>query len=768
MKDFLCALLCVISAISIYAQSSTIIKGRVYDAGTKEALQGASVTDEHNNVVLTDIGGNFAIKTKDKMLQVSFTGYETINVKDKFNSIALAASSNNLERVVVSASKIAQRRSEAPIAIASISKQTMEDTKATRLDQLLNKVSGVFMVNLGNEQHEMSIRQPMTTKSLFLYLEDGIPVRTTGVYNHNALLEMNATAAKSIEIIKGPSSALYGGEAVAGAVNVITQAAPAFTSGMLSAQANNNGYKRVDGQLGTTIQKWGLIASGYYANRTDGPIEHSNFHKSAFSMRADYHVDNRTVWSNSLTYVDYYSDMYGALDSTKFTQRNYSTPYSVTYRSVNALRIKSALTHAWGSNSESSMVLMYRDNSVKQIPSYSLGTVTGNPLLLRGQKNDNSFRTFAMFAQHTQRINFLKSKMVAGVSLDASPQTYYAQFLWYNADPVTKKFTSTSPASPDSLLQNYKTGILNVAGYVNYEITPAKGWKIVAALRYDAFSYDFKNELDTSKTTAAVSTVNHFNRITPKIGFTYNQRGIGFYGNYSEGYVPPQLTELYSSGSKVAPYLLPQTFKNYEVGGWLSLVQNKLYVDYSLYLLNGTNEIISVKQTDNTTINQNAGKTRHTGIEYGISYKIDADWKFRLSATNAKHIYVDNIVKGVNFNDKEISGAPHFTSNTEVMYKPHFAKGLRISAEWQHQGKYFMDDMNAYTYKGFDVVNLRLGYTMKAFEVWVNTINMFNQYYSTYAAKTTATGPGSYSYNLGDPREITVGIRYQFSKKQFK
>ena len=37
------------------------------------------------------------------------------------------------------------------------------------------------MVSLGNEQHQMSIRQPMTTKSLFLYLEDGIPVRTTGL-----------------------------------------------------------------------------------------------------------------------------------------------------------------------------------------------------------------------------------------------------------------------------------------------------------------------------------------------------------------------------------------------------------------------------------------------------------------------------------------------------------------------------------------------------------------------------------------------------------
>ena len=107
-----------------------------------------------------------------------------------------------LDQVIVTASRTAQKRSEAPIAISVIGKVAIEDAKAQTMDLLLNKVSGVYMANLGNEQHSMSIRQPITTKSLFLYLEDGIPIRTTGVYNHNALLEMNLTAAERIEVIK--------------------------------------------------------------------------------------------------------------------------------------------------------------------------------------------------------------------------------------------------------------------------------------------------------------------------------------------------------------------------------------------------------------------------------------------------------------------------------------------------------------------------------------------------------------------------------------
>ncbi len=74
---------------------------------------------------------------------------------------------DQLDLMVVTASRTAQKRTEAPIAISTISAKTIADTKANQLDQLLNKVSGVFMVDLGNEQHEMSIRQPMSTASVF-------------------------------------------------------------------------------------------------------------------------------------------------------------------------------------------------------------------------------------------------------------------------------------------------------------------------------------------------------------------------------------------------------------------------------------------------------------------------------------------------------------------------------------------------------------------------------------------------------------------------
>jgi iron complex outermembrane recepter protein len=759
MKQIHLLFFCILSSF-LFGQSR---QGKVYDADTREPLPGATVK-AGNIIVQSGIDGSFILPEGAQDIEVSFTGYFTQKANRDHRYIALKKNSNDMQEIVVSANRTLQKRTEAPAAITTINKQTIEDAKAQRLDFLLNKVSGVFMVNLGNEQHQMSIRQPMTTKSLFLYMEDGIPIRTSGVYNHNALLELNLPAAKSIEVIKGPSSALYGSEAIGGAVNVITQGAPAFTSGQVSVQLNDKGYKRTDVQAGTSFGKWGILVSGYYADKRNGPIEYSDFSKKAFTLRSDYRPNEKTSWTNTLALVDYYSDMSGSIDSIKFAQKDYTSLQTFTYRKVYALRYKSMLNHQWNTSSSTNIAVLYRDNSVGQNPSYSIGSTT-DPSLFRGQINDNSFTTYALFATHTQKVNWLNSKIIAGSSVDYSPQDYYAKFISINRDTGSGKFVSYEAPAVDSFLSKYKTGIVNLASYLDYECSPAKNLRFVLALRYDAFLYYFINGLTASTSVSTGSTVNKFSRITPKLGLTYNFKNIGVYANFSQGYVPPQLTELYSS-VKVAPYLLPQTFSNYELGGWASLQKNRLYLDWSLYRLDGTNEIISVRQPDNTFNNENAGSTRHAGIEYGITYKPITDLSIRFSGTNARHSFVNNTVRGVKYDGREMSGAPRFIANAEINYRPSFIKGLRVGAEWQHQSRYFMDDLDQYTYKGFDVFNFRAGYQLKGFELWLNALNATNLYYSVYSSKNaTTSGNSSYSYSLGDPREITVGLAYRFGKK---
>ena len=753
------ALLVVLTGFCSYAQTNCT--GKVIDAITHEPIARASVQIKPSNKgTITNTNGEFTLPMADTAneLIISSLGYQPVTIRTGVQNallVNLQSNNNSLQEIVVSASRTAQKRSEAPVAIATISKQTMEDTKATRIDQLINKVSGVNMVNLGNEQHEMSIRQPMTTKSLFLYLEDGIPIRTTGVYNHNALLEMNLPAARQIEVIKGPSSSLYGAEAIGGAVNIITQAPPALFTGKVSAQLTNTGYKRTDVQLGNTFGKFGLLISGYYANRHNGPIDHSDFHKTGITVRGDYAISEKTKWVNDITYVNYFSDMLGSLDSAHFANKDYSTPQTFTYRKVPALRYKSQLYHQWNDNSTTQVSFVYRDNSVQQNPSYRVKNAT-DPTMAYGEINNSSFNTYLVVAQHQQSFNFLNSKLIAGITVDNSPSTYIASFINIQRD---SRGYYVSYTNTDSVLSKYSVGINNLASYLHYEAELAKGLKLTAALRYDLYHYNFQNALPPSAYTGSPSTKNSFKRFSPKIGATYNYKGTGLYANYSEGFVPPQISDLYV-GVKV-PFLGSQTFYNYEVGGWFSLLKNKLYADWSWYLLNGTNEIISVKNPDGSTENQNAGKTKHTGIEYGITYRPVNSIYMRFSAANSKHTFGDYVEKGVAYNNNQLAGGPRFIANAEVTYKPVFVKGLRVGAEWQHIGSYYMDNANTKKYGGYDLLNLRAGYTIRAFEVWVNALNATNTYYSTLASKAGSV----LSYNLGDPREINVGIAYKFGAK---
>lgn len=772
-KIFLAIFLCASGALN----AQTIVKGKIIDAATKEPLAGASIhctkEDCHCGCTTNEFG-EFEMKCTDcETLSASYVGYlsQQFTVSGKNYFVSLNPSSFQLQGVVLTANRgEGAKRSEAPVAITTISGKTIQETKPTMADQVLNKVSGVNMVNLGNEQHQMSIRQPMTTKSLFLYLQDGIPIRTSGLFNHNALLEMNMAAVRNIEVIKGPSSSLYGSEAIGGVVNFISAAPTSVPVLKFFLQGNNIGYKRADLMSSVSSGKWGFLLSGYYANKRNGFLEYSDFHKGTLTARIDYRFSNQTTLSNSITYLNYNSDMSGAIDSVMFANRTFKNLHTFAYRKVYAVRYHSTLTHKWSDDSKTTVTALYRNNGIGQNPAYRVkddyrrvnGVFTGNKDVAHGEINKNNFNSYSFIAQHRQNLQWKKAVIIGGLNMDLSPSSYNASYIRIKKDTATKKYVSYQ--TTDSLLTNYRTKLNNYAAFANFEFSPVEKLRLVASLRYDYFHYDFDNSLKASAFSGSPDTVNNFSRVSPKIGFTYNFSGrTGIYANYSEGFVPPQVTELYT-GVKV-PNLNPSVFYNYEAGGWVELIKDKLSADASLYYLKGTNEIITVKLDDGSFANQNAGETLHKGIEFGLNGKPVKDVTFRVSGAYSQHEFIDFVEKGVNYNGNKMANAPNWIYNSEIWYRPSFIKGFRLGAELQHVGNYFVDPQNTATYDGYDAVNLRAGYAVNGFEIWLNVLNATNNYYSYISSKSSF----GWSYQLAEPRSFNMGISYDFAnlfKKQ--
>jgi outer membrane receptor protein involved in Fe transport len=743
--------------MSGYAFSQNKIQAKIRDAVTGQAIQNATIisTDKKFSA-LSNKDGAFSISATDS-ISISTIGYfsKTLSIKNIKSGIYLSPAFSNLEEIIVSGSRQTQKRTEVPVAISVISGAQIDETKATRLDLLVNKVPGVFMVDLGNEQHSMSVRQPLGYGSLFLYLEDGIPIRTTGDFNHNALIEINQASVKRIEVIKGPASSLYGSEAVGGAINFITETPSPELTGKVQVEAGTRGYKRTDFRISNTHKKSGYFFGGYYADQQQNKNEHNNFDKVALTFRGDYALDSKSNLTAVVDFIRYNTDQKGGLDSAHFYDKNYSSFYRFTYRKVNAFRARTTLNKEWNTQNNTSFTLFYRNTSIGQNPFYSIVDIAGTDHA-KGQINKDAFNSFGSVIQHTKNIKTLATKWITGLSVDYSPAIYIANFITIKKDAggAYDQFQKT-----DSVLTDYHVNLMNSALYTQLEWNQTSPLRIVAAARYDRLDYHFDNHLIPGAFTGAPDAKDHFAQFTPKLGLTYDfGKNKGIYLNYSIGFAPPNITDLYS-GVQV-PTLKPSNYKNYEIGGWLAFAENKISAEASVYLLNGINEIVNIRQADGSYQKENVGKTSHKGFELNVKYQPISEVTFRIGGTVARHRYINYSVSGKSLSGNDMGQSPAFIANGELTYKPACLKNFRITVECQSMGRYFTDPQNTQTYDGFTVFNARMGYEFKRFETWVNAINFTNKNYAVTVEKSVY----GTSYRPGQLSTINIGFAYHFGK----
>ena len=131
---------------------------------------------------------------------------------------------NKLDEVVVTANKYPQKQSTTGKVITVITKDEIEKSSGKTLSQLLNEQAGVTingaLNNLGSVQ-TVYVRGAASGRTLILL--DGIPVNDPSMINNEFDLNLfSLDNIDRIEICKGAQSTLYGSDAVAGVINIIT------------------------------------------------------------------------------------------------------------------------------------------------------------------------------------------------------------------------------------------------------------------------------------------------------------------------------------------------------------------------------------------------------------------------------------------------------------------------------------------------------------------------------------------------------------------
>ena len=199
-----------------------------------------------------------------------------------------------IEEIVVSARKRAENLQEVPIAVTAFTEAQIESAGIQRPADFISLMPNVTMVdsaNVGDTQ--VSIRGIVSTRdaeSTFAYVVDGVLVTNPNGFNEE-LMDVS-----QIEVLKGPQGALYGRNAVAGAIIVSTNRPDEEFEGKVKVGAGNNGSKNASLTLSGGLAEGVLGRVSVSQRETDGHYSNALTGASSVDFLEDTTVRGRVIW----------------------------------------------------------------------------------------------------------------------------------------------------------------------------------------------------------------------------------------------------------------------------------------------------------------------------------------------------------------------------------------------------------------------------------------------------------------------------------------
>ena len=664
--------------------------------------------------------------------------------------------------------------SETPISIGAIKPETIRETAPSHPGQLLGQVPGVAVAVTNGEGHTTAIRQPFTTSPVYLFLEDGIPIRATGFFNHNALYEVNIPMAGGIEVIRGPGTALYGSDAIGGIVNILSRAPSVETRLSLSGEAGSFGTWRFLGSGGGALNERRSVQVDLNVTHTDGWRDRTAYDRQSGNLRIDQRIgrdgmlkaivggskiDQQTGANSALTFGDYLNNP---------TRNN----LPIAYRKVSAARVSIEYEQLFGTGMIS-VIPYFRNNTMELNGTFNLNS---DP---RIEKTHNV--SYGVLAKWRKNLPLMRARLIGGLDLDYSPGSRQEDNLLVTRTG-TGANTMFTAYTLGTRIYDYRVTFKSASPYLHSEFSPTQALRLTVGLRYDALRYDMENRLAAGTVQASVLGANRFfgqlaedqtsfSRVSPKVGATYAlNKSTHAYASYNFGFRAPSEGQLYRAGndttavnaltrSRLSLGLKPIKATQLEIG--LRGGHGAWNYNVVAYNLEKKDDLVGQRDlATNVSTNVNAGKTEHKGIEAGIGAKLGERLRFDTALSYARHRYVDWVTATANFSGRDIEAAPKVLTNTRLTWRPVTAAMLQV--EWVRIGEYWLEASNSPTfgkYPGHDLLNVRASYAAtKNLGVFARVMNATDKRYADSASVSSNTPV----FNPGLPRAVYGGVEFSW------
>jgi len=632
-----------------------------------------------------------------------------------------ADETKKLDTVTVTAQKTEQNIQEVPISITVFDEFSLEDKMIDSVADIGKYTPGFELQNLGGNMSFLpSIRgiysSAGTSPSVGLYV-DGVPMMSAS-YNAS-LMDI-----ERVEVLKGPQGTLYGKNAEAGVINVITKKPNNETRGKIKATFASDNKKELAFTASGPIVKdkfYVGIAGKHYEK--DGFIKNTYKDKNENDKEHNYGKINLR-WTPS-------DDLELSLISSKlkYNDAGGDGGRNATYREV---------TNDFDNTNKSDIVsnvlnIVYAINDKLSLTSTT--THTKENLSVTKDFDYSSDAKFHMFNDRPSKtlaeelkLNYENDniKLVSGIYMEKQEQHLDRTMIMAGGTRYT-----TNDIEADSL---------GLFSHITYDINDRLS--VLGGLRYDKVNQEFKDSTQNID--------NDESEISPKIGFTYNlKENMMTYATISKGYRAGGFNLNALAGSSKT--YDSETLYSYEVGLKGTTMDGKLTYDTAVYYMDLADMQIGYTPDIGGYITANAAEATSKGIEASLNFQA-TDTINLFAGASYTDVNLDKFNNGkADYSGNETTYSSKYNFNLGVTYRAE--QGYYASADISGYGDMYIDLANKYKRDAYEIVNAKVGYEQENYDIYLYAKNLFDKEYDQVGATTT-----TYS----EPREIGVQLAYRF------
>ncbi len=660
---------------------------------------------------------------------------------------------DQLDTISITATREEKKTLDIPASIGVINAQSIGLDKPNYQKDLFNSLAGVRVTQTGSTLgHMTSIRMPLNTGPYYLFLQDGIPVQSSGFFNHNGLAYTNFTSAGSAEVLKGAGTALYGSDSVAATINVISND-PSLAEGLrVNADSGSDGFYKLGLTGGSQYNDNASTGFGISKSESDGWRDHTRSERSEINITHFVAPDDenslKTIFLANSTNAEMSGSLIG-LDELESNPESVGDIQSAldsgldVRRKFDFARISTEWTHYANDETELTSIGYVRTNRNRYIATWERNL----------PQNDSREQTVGLMVKADIDRDDTLWMFGTDIELTQANRTYKQLF-----DYVPSGFGSSVPTGD---IYDYDVDYLAIAPYFRVEHNTSDKVQLSAGLRYDANEFDYTNNLtDGQYAGSSYSRPDNgndpsFQHLSPKLSLTYRiDTSQNAYLRFANGFRIPQASRLYSLKTNNIDFELdPEITDTLEIGYKLATQQHQF--DASLYFMSIDDSIVRRENSDGDRFYINGGETTHQGIELSWLNRFNKQFSTRIAYSYSVHKYVNDDVYG----DNDQASAPNDIANLRLIYKPESIQGLSTVFEIEHVGDYWLDDNNTETYDGYMIAHLKANYRVsKQLQLSAKINNISDDIY----AENASLSYGREKYTPGAPRQLFAGLEYRF------